>query len=214
MVEIQKSSFICQILKPPTKATWDKHYVWKKGVEVFQYSHPFKDFGVVRFRRFMSISNDKLLIILPRLLMHKNEINKAEKILTDYASMSASWIKRRFDMPLSKPEACQKPHYATPCRQPEIIHALQKKSFHIGEMMADTSPPDLLPEIESTDSRDVVNYLESINKIKWLEDKVLNNELLLRELMSVLDKISDNQTTIIKAMSQQPLKKDSFIDVV
>lgn len=218
MVEIQKSSFICQILSKPTRPTWDSIYTWKPGVDVYQYSHPFKDFGVVRFRRFRSNNNDKLLIILPRLLLHKNQVNKAEELLIDYALKSAGWIKKRFNMPVSIPQMCQKPHYAVPCREPEVVQALQKKSFKIGEMIADTSPPDLLPEIESTDSRDVVNYLDGINKIKWIEDKLLNNEKLIMELMSKVDMMTNNQTAIVSTMSKLflngNLKEDTFMDVV
>lgn len=219
-VEIQKSSFICQVLSSPSKAKWDKNYIWRPGVEVFQFSHPFKDFGLVVFRRFKSKNKDKLLVILPRLLVHKDDVVKAESILLSYARLSAGWIKRVFDMPISPPVPCQKPHYATPCREPEIVHVLQKKSFKIGEMMADTSPPDMIPEIESTDGRDVVNYLDSINKIKWIEEKLLNNEVLLRELLDKMDMVTNNQSSIINVLNksfslEQPrtLKDDSFIDV-
>lgn len=221
IVEIQKSTFISQIKVQPTKAKWDKHYVWRPGVEVFQFSYPFKDFGIVRFRRFKSKTKDKLMIILPRIMVNKDDVDNVENILSEYALMLAGWIKKKFDMPLSKPEICQKPHYAVPCREPEIIHALEKRSFKIGEMMADTSPPDCIPEIESTDGRDVVNYLEGINKIKYLEEKLLNNKSLLNKMMDTLEIVVDNQTSIVNVLnnafsdqnSQSKLKDDSFIDV-
>jgi len=218
-VEIQKSSFTCDVLIPPTKAKWDSCYEWRPGVMVFQYVHPFKDVGEVRFRRFVSESRDRLMIILPRLLVKKEEVAGAEELLAGYARMAASWLKKRFDMPLGDVVLCQKPHYAVPALEPELVEALRKRSFKVGEMMADTSPPDCIAEVESTDGRDVVNYLESVSKIKVIEERLCRNGELLSLMLKRLDGVSVNQESIVRVLDgvigeKVVVDEDCFVDVV
>jgi hypothetical protein len=220
MVEIQKSTFQCRILIPPTKATWDSEYEWRTGVIVQQYSYPFRDFGVIRFRRFISKNKDKLIIILPRICLHKDEVTVAEDMLRDYAVKACKWIKKKFDMPVSDPVMCQKPQYAVPLREPELIDAIEKNgTYKVGEIEADKSPPHLIPEIESTDSRDVVNYLDSIRKIKNIEKELINNRNLIHEILDKMEIMGENQaniTGIITMLTQPRLinKPDTFSDVV
>lgn len=219
MVEIQKSSYICKILKSPSKAKWDSEYTWKPGVQVQQYSHPFRDFGVVRFRRFVSNNIDKLIIILPRICLHKSEVDTAEAMLNDYAVKACRWIKKKFDMPVAIPVICQKPHYAVSAKEPELVDAIDKGSFNINGMMADKSPPDFIPEIESEDPRDIVNYLDSIRKIKSIEEQVLNNRKLIRNILDKMDILGENQENIsvildIMTKPRELPKEDTLIDVV
>lgn len=213
MIEVQKCSFICKVLVPPTKDVWDKDYVWHRGVVVQQYSHPFRDLGIIVFRRFKSNKIDKLMIILPRITVHKSEVRSVEDMLNDYAIKASKWIKKKFDMPLGSPRICQKPHFAVGAKEPELIEAIDKGSFDVDGMMADKSPPDFIPEIESTDYRDVVNYLDSIRKIKLLEQQVLNNRRLIQNILDKMIGFGENQTTLINAISSlSELKKKHDFD--
>lgn len=219
MVEIQKSSYICNVIVKPTKAKWDSEYQWRPGVSVQQYSHPFKDFGVVRFRRIVSKNKDRIIIILPRICLHKSEVGSADEMLLDYAVKAGKWIKKKFDMPVSMPEICQKPHYAVSAKEPEIVKAIDDASFNINGMMADKSLPDLIPEIESTDSRDIVNYLDSIRKIKSIEEQLLNNRKAIQSILDKMETLGENQEGIISILDtltkpQTISKKDSYRDVV
>jgi len=219
MVEIQKSSFICNVMIPPTKGTWDKEYEWHHGIIVQQYSHPFKNLGEIIFRRLHSKSKDRLMIILPRICVHKSEVFDVEELLNEYAVKACMWIKKRFDMPLSKPVICQKPHYAVSAKEPEMIKAIDEGSFNINGMMADKSPPDFMHEVESEDPRDIVNYLDSIRKIKNIERQLINNSKLIHEILDKMEIMSSNQEQIagILSMMNQPQtinKPDSFLDVV
>lgn len=218
MVEVQKSSFICKVLVVPTRAKWDSEYEWRPGVCVQQYSHPFRDFGVVRFRRFVSKNKDKLIIILPRICLHKSEVGSAEEVLLGYAVRAGRWIKKKFDMPVGMPVICQKPHYAVSAKEPELVKAIGEGSFNVNGLMADRSPPDLIPEVESTDPRDVVNYLDSIGKIKIIEEQVLNNRKAIQSILDKMELLGDNQGNIISILDsltkpRELSKEDSFLDV-
>lgn len=196
-IEVQKSTFMFNIIIPPKQEKWDKEYKWNR-VQVQQYSHPFKNFGDILFRRFKSKNKDQLLIILPRILIDKNNIENAERILTEYAIKAGAWIQKRFKMRLGLPEICQKPHFAVPAREPEVIDALKKTTLKVGDIMADSSPPSCIPEIESTDHRDVINYLDAINKIKHIEDILQKQRELLFETIEKMDLIAENQKQLIK----------------
>ena len=92
-------------------------------------------------------------------------------------------------------------------------------TFRVGELEADRSPPHLIPEVESTDSRDIVNYLDSIRKIKTIEEQVLNNRKLIHNLIDKMSVLGENQEDIISVISKMvgPGKidmPDTFVDVV
>jgi hypothetical protein len=220
MVEVQKCSFICDVLVPPTRAKWDTEYEWRQGVTVQQYSHyPFKDFGLIKFRRFKSSNVDRLMVILPRICVHKNEVDAVEDILLNHACNAYAWIKKKFNMGIGRPRVCQKPHFAVVAREPELIKAIDKGSFNVNGVMADKSPPSFVHEVESEDYHDVVNYLDSIRKIKFLEEKILYNQKCIRELIDKMEIIVGNQEGIASILKSLSVKKpllnndDSYMDV-
>ena len=191
IVEVQKCSFKFKLLSEPQIQKWDR--VWSiRGVKFFQYAHPFENFGNIIFRRAKGSSEDNLIIILPRILIEKPHLKHVERILTDFAVKAGNWFQKRFKCRLGLPEMAQKPHFAVPIKEPSLIPVLQKSSFKVREnIFADSSPPDLIPEFESTDFRDVVNYLEGIEKVKFLEDKLSIVEKRVDDVEKIIERSVD-----------------------
>jgi biotin operon repressor len=200
IVKIQKSSFKFNIVNKPLREKWDKEYQWSKnnGVMIKQYAHPFEH-GTIIFRRFISKNDDFLMVILPQMMLPENEIDSADDFLTQMAMMAGAWIQKRFKMRLGLPESVQKPHYAVPPREPALAKAFKVGSYKVGELMGDSSPPDKLSEIESTNPRDIKNYLHSIDKIKTLEDTVIS-------LMETINQMAKAQEDFFKAMGGEKHK--------
>lgn len=229
IVKIQKCSFICEVVSEPSRATWDRVYQWNRFVEVMEYRHPFRDVGMVVFRRFKSKKKDRLIVVLPHVMVHVSELPEMEGRLREMAEKAVLWLKRRFDMVVSGLQACQRPHHAVPLREPELIEASEKASFTVGTVMVDQSPPDCVPEFESEDFRDIVNYLDVIRKMKWLEQMVRENRQWLMKMHERVMAMSEEIEVVahigkelerIKMQGERmvsDLKKkengDSFVDV-
>jgi len=197
IIQIQKCSFKSNIRCLPTKGKWDSEYDFN-NVKVSQYSHPFKDFGVVTFRWFHGTDHDTLVTILPRFLIHKDELDNIEMVLYEYAFKSCTWLKKQFNIVVSNPVMSQSPDYATVVKEPELIDAVDRcGTFSVGEVWIDKSKPHEIVEFESKDKRDVINYLESTNKIKYIEDMVFENRNLLDSLSDTVFVLSKNQRKII-----------------
>ena len=212
IVKIQKSSFRFNIIIKPLEAKWDKEYTWSnnKSVQVQQYTHPFEH-GSVMFRRFLSKNDDFLMIILPQMMLPENEMDNSEAILTEMATMAGAWIQKRFKMGLGLPEPVQKPHYAVAPREPELVKAFKKGSYKVGEMMGDSSPPDKLSEVESTNPRDITNYLHSIAKIKTLEDELQEMRQMQKQLIDTVSQMAKAQKEFCELMGtgkEKDLKRE------
>jgi transposase len=215
IIEIQKSTFSFNInIEHKIKRKWDKTYIWRKGVQVNQYTYPFKNLGSVIFRQIKSNNVNKLIIILPRINIDKSEIEGIENILIDYAMKCAVWYQKTFKMKVGLPEVIQKPHFAVCLKEPEIIKEVQEgKTFHIGDVMVDKSPPKNLPEFESTDKRDVINYLDSINKIKHIKDMAVENRNLINALADKVEMVVKNQHSILTKLQPKAEIDDMRLDV-
>ena len=208
IVQIQKCSFKSTMKYQPTKGKWDSEYDFN-GVKVHQYSHPFKDFGTVVFRWFEGKDGDTLVIILPRFLINREELDNIEMVLYEYAFKSCTWIKKQFNMVLTNPVMSQSPDYCATIREPELIDAVDKcGTFKVGDVWCDKSKPHSIPEFESKDKRDVINYLDSINKIKYIDDMVIENRKLINGLSDSVVVLSENQSRIIDFMN----KKENNLD--
>jgi len=110
------------------------------------------------------------------------------------------WIQKQFKLRLGLPEITQKPHYAVVPREPALVKAFKTGSYKVGEMMGDSSPPDTLSEIESTDPRDIKNYLHSINKIKELEDQIRGLLEVQKQLNESIKQMTDAQQRFFESM--------------
>ena len=214
IIQIQKCSYKSQITHEPTKGKWDKIYNLN-STKVFEYRLPIKDFGNILFKRFKSNNKDTLLIILPRFLIHKEELKDIDNILLEKACMAVSRFKKLFNVGITKPVICQKPDKAVPSHDLKIIDEVQTNgTMKVGDIMIDASEPHNFVEVESKDSRDIINYLDTINKMKYIEDISKNNSILLSNLIETLKTFGENQSRIIGIIQekekQNNLKYPSF----
>ena len=114
-------------------------------------------------------------------------------------------------MGLGLPEPVQKPHYAVAPREPELVKAFKKGSYKVGEMMGDSSPPDKLSEVESTNPRDITNYLHSIAKIKTLEDELQEMRQMQKQLIDTVSQMAKAQKEFFELMGtgkEKDLKRE------
>ena len=195
-VQIQRAQILFHVIVPPPAGTkWDKQYQLKNGVKVYQYSHPFKNLGTVVFQRYKSEKTDKLLVTLPRMLVSKEQIRDEKAVndfLIDFAMRAVVWFQKRFKCRLGLPEIATKPDFAVVVEEPELAQALKKYTFKVGEVWADSSPPDNLPEIESKNPVHIINYLESIQKIKDIEENLKQTDDKIKALSQQIE-IANNQ---------------------
>jgi len=204
-VQIQRAQILFHVLVPPPANTkWDKQYQLRNGVKVYQYSHPFKNLGTVVFQRYKSEKTDKLLVTLPRMLVSKEQIRDEKAVndfLIDFAMRAVAWFQKRFKCRLGLPEIATKPDFAVVVEEPELAQALQKYTFKVGEVWADSSPPDNLPEIESKNPVHIINYLESVQKIKDIEDNLNQTTDKIKNLEQQLAIISRQVSELTKSLT-------------
>ena len=173
IVQIQKSSFISDVVGPPkVLVKWDEERKLKNGVTQYQYSYPFENIGSITFIRTVSKKGkDSLLIILPRFLWEK-ENGDPRPFLRETADRAGTWLMHRFKMELVGLRVCQDPDFAQPLTDKKLIEMAQRGTYTVNGFMIDSSSPDNIPEIESKDYFDLLELTELPGRVRELEEIV------------------------------------------
>jgi len=201
IIQIQKSSFICDVIHPPnSKMFWDKE--WEhNGLHHTLIEWPFANIGSVKFDRMTSQKTDQLRIILPRLLWEKDNDNP-QTYLLEIADKCATWFMKKSGIRLDNLHICQKPDYALVLTDKKLIGMAQQGTFRAGDIMIDSSAPDELPEIESKDW-DVISGLASApDDIRMLKEEISEIKSMITEMRSEFHELM-----------RIPKTPDSFIEV-
>lgn len=205
VVQIQKSSFITDVVAPPKiNVKWDETRILKNNVIQYQYSYPFENIGSVTFIRTVSSKGkDSLLIMLPRFLWSKED-GDPRPFLRELADRAGVWLMHRFKMECSGLRVCQEPDFAMPLTDKKLIRLAQRGTYTVNGFMIDSSAPDNIPELESKDYFDLVELTEAPKHIRELEER-------LDRLADTIEKIDININNLSVKLDSlfQPGKPDS-----
>jgi len=209
IVQIQKSSFICDVVHgPKINVKWDEKRFLKNGVTQYQFSYPFENIGSVTFVRTVGKKKDSLQIMLPRFLWEKAN-GDPYPFIKELADRSVVWLMHRFKMDMSGLRVCQRPDFASPLTDRKLIELAQRGTYTVNGFMIDSSSPDNIPEIESKDYFDLVELTEAPMKIRELEDMI--NQVVLS-----IDKINNNINNLSVKIDSlfMPGKPDSRLEEI
>jgi len=210
IVQIQKSSFICDVVgAPKVLVKWDETRFLKNGVTQYQYSYPFENIGSITFIRTVSKKgSDSLLIILPRFLWEK-ENGDPRPFLRETADRAGVWLMHRFKMDCNRLRVCQAPDFAQPLTDKKLIRMAQKGTYTVNGFMIDSSSPDNIPEVESKDYFDLIELTEAPKRIRDLEDR-------LDRLTESIEKIDNNINSLSVKLDSlfMPCKPDSRLEEI
>jgi len=211
IVQIQKSSFICDVRHgPKINVKWDEERFLKNGVVQYQFSYPFENIGSVTFVRTVGKKKDSLQIMLPRFLWEKAN-GDPYPFIRELADRAGVWLMHRFKMDCSGLRVCQRPDFASPLTDKKLIELAQRGTYTVNGFMIDSSSPDNIPEIESKDYFDLLELTETPRKLRELEEKLNNVVDVVDKLVDTMDRIDININNLsIKIDSLfQPSKPDS-----
>ena len=209
IVQIQKSSFICDVRHGPRIVVkLDDTRKLKNGVIQYQYSYPFENIGSVTFVRTVGKKKDSLQIMLPRFLWEKAN-GDPYPFIRELADRCGVWLMHRFKMDMSGLRVCQRPDFASPLTDRKLIELAQRGTYTVNGFMIDSSSPDNIPEIESKDYFDLVELTEAPMKIRELEDMI--NQVVLS-----IDKINNNINNLSVKIDSlfMPGKPDSRLEEI
>lgn len=157
---------------------WDKIYETKTKLFCRQKHYILDPIGKFMVR----CVNNTLCIYTPRFLVDKKDLCDAEEILYGYSEDVRKQLCNESGIRTDKLVFCQIPDKASRMRIGLLEKAVRKYGvIKGGDIHLDISKPDRIPEVESKDYRDIVNYddyidskylLQGISKIKNMGDDI------------------------------------------
>lgn len=223
--KIEKCSFSCSIVDSEkskfdsqyNKYSWDESRSIGNGnsVLVNQFSFPFKNLGGdnIIFQRYQgrNTGSDKLIIILPRLLWHKNN-GDPEQYLFEIGSQAGVWFAKHFNMILGTDlKFCQRPAYCAMLTDPKLIRMAQRGSYNnVNGFDLNSSPPFNQPEIESKSWDDLEELTCLPLRVRELELEVNRLTVIIKNFNEIEKKIASIGNNIVGLEG----KLDRVLDVM